>query len=130
MCFVGTHGLGGAALAEVVLHEATHALDVAREGDVFDEFRARLESAGVARTDRRWRDAPHTLMFCASASTVRAVLDRAHVDQGEKSGYYAKVGATAESVRAAWSEIQAKSLSREAALDRLVQPFANPAEPR
>jgi hypothetical protein len=86
-CFVGVEGLTGSALSEVVLHEATHAIDVAREDDLFDSLRSRLEAAGVARTDRLWRDAPHTVMFCASAATVRATLDPEHVDYGEQSGY-------------------------------------------
>lgn len=131
VCFVAVHELSGSALAEVVLHEATHALDVARDGDLFDQLRERLEAAGVARTDRLWRDAPHTLMFCASASTVRQALDREHADHGQASGYYAKVGATAVAVRGAWAEIESKALGRSAALEVLVAAVApsRPADP-
>ncbi len=132
VCFVSVHGLAGSALGEVVLHEATHALDVAKSGDLFDLLRARLEAAGIARTDKIWRDAPHTLMFCASASSVRKTLDPEHVDHGEKSGYYARVGATAVAVRAAWDEIEAKQLDRAAALELIVAALAPkaPATPK
>jgi hypothetical protein len=131
-CFVGVEGLTSSTLSEVVLHEATHALDVARDGDLFDSLRERLEAAGVARTDRLWRDAPHTVMFCASAAAVRATLDPRHVDYGEQSGYFAKVGATADLVRKAWGEIEAQQLGPSAAVDLLVAalvpaPPANPA---
>lgn len=122
--FVGVEGLKSSDLCEVVLHEATHAIDVAVQGDVFDDLRAALEKAGIKRTDKRWRDAPHTLMFAASGATVRLQLDPEHTDYGETSRYYSKVGPVAEPVRAAWKAFDAGEIDRAEAVARIVKDLA------
>lgn len=126
-CFVAVDGLQGSALAEVVLHEATHAIDVARDGDVFDQLRERLAKAGFGPRDRATRDAPHTLMFLQSAETIRRCLAPEHKDRGEESGYYAKVGDVAAVERAAWREHLDGKLALDAALDRIVAALPPPA---
>lgn len=126
--FVGVEGLTSSQLCEVVLHEATHAIDVAVQGDVFDDLRAALEKAGIKRSDQRWRDAPHTLMFAASAATVRLQLDPEHVDYGEISRYYSKVGPVAEPVRSAWKAFDAGEIDRAQAVARIVKDLAPAAK--
>lgn len=126
--FVGVEGLKSSDLCEVVLHEATHAIDVAIQDDVFDDLRAALEKAGIKRSDKRWRDAPHTLMFAASASTVRLQLDPEHTDYGETSRYYSKVGPVAEPVRNAWKAFDAAEIDRAEAIARIVKDLAPAAK--
>src|SRR5262249_5719848 len=71
VCFVGVRGAEGTQLVESVLHEATHALDVAQSrGGVLADLRRRLAAAGLQRTDRELRDVPHTLMFVQAGETV------------------------------------------------------------
>lgn len=105
VCFVAVEGAAGSQLFEIVLHEATHAFDLAAgDASAFAELRRALEQAGIDPRDRRHRDLPHTLMFVQSAASIRRFIDPAHRDYGEVSGYYAKLGPGAELVRRRWGE--------------------------
>lgn len=115
--FVGVSGLEGSQFFEIVLHEATHSLDLAAgENSAFAELRAALEQAGLDARDRRLRDLPHALMFVQSAESIRRVIDPAHVDYGEREGVYARIGADAESMRGFWRDHLEGKLERAAAL--------------
>lgn len=104
VCFVSVTGMSGSKLWETVIHEATHALDLACDDDAFDALRRALEKGGNGPRDRVWRDAPHALMFVVSAETVRRVLDPDHEDYGETDGVYDRIGPAAEAVRKVWSD--------------------------
>jgi hypothetical protein len=105
----------GSTRLEAVLHEASHALDVASAGtpSVLSELRERLRAAGA---ERALRDVPHTLQFLASAGVVREVFDPRHVDYGESCGYYAKVPAALEATRGPWEQVARGSLDRKRAV--------------
>lgn len=124
VCFVTAHEGGGSQLVETVVHESTHALDIASDGDVFDELRARLKARGLAATDKLHRDIPHTLMFVQSAQSVRRVLAPEHVDYGVQAQYYDKVRAVADVELRIWPQVLDGKLAPDAALDALCAELA------
>ena len=71
-------------LAEAVLHEATHALDVSRASGAswIDDLRHEHGSASQV-----W----HVPFFLTAAEAVRRFIDPQHRDYGDTHGYYAKV---------------------------------------
>ena len=124
VCFVSARDAAGSQLYETVLHEATHALDVATYGhNVFATLREKLSEAGLSRRDRGLRDVPHTLMFVHTAETVRRVLDPHHEHYGHVSGYYKKVPQATEAVLPPWTDYLDGKITQAAALDRIVQTF-------
>jgi hypothetical protein len=121
ICFVGVRELQGPMLHEIVLHEATHALDVASGGqNVFEELRAMLEQAGVDRRDRLWRDVPHTIMFIQAGETVRRLLHPEHTHYGD-GGYYDIVRKVADVELPLWKRHLDGKLGREQALRQIVE---------
>ncbi len=121
VCFVAVKGVEKTQLYETVLHEATHALDLATEGaSVLEDLRARLRAAGLTPSDRELRDVPHTLMFVQAAESIRRTVDPAHRDYGEVSGYYGRIGPSAELVRGFWRDHLDGKLTREQALEGIV----------
>lgn len=122
VCFIGTSDLKGSQLYEVILHEATHALDLATGDDhtVLNELREQLRQAGLSERDREFRDVPHTLMFVQAGETIRRVVDPAHKHYGEVSGYYQKVPLVAQVEVPVWTDYLDGKLSREEAITRIV----------
>ena len=116
VCFVAVGNAPGSQLFETILHEATHALDVASGNDsALGELRFLLLASGVGQTDKLLRDLPHTLMFVQSAESIRRVIDPAHQDYGEVAKLYARMGPNAEFVRGFWRErLDGKTKSTEA----------------
>jgi hypothetical protein len=122
-CFIDTRANGPAVRPEIILHEATHALDVATAGhNVFEQLRKRLAEANVP--PRQAHDLWHTLMFVQSAETVRRVLDPKHQDYGEVTGYYAKAAVAARAVRPAWIAYLDGRCTRDDAVSRMVRVFS------
>jgi hypothetical protein len=121
VCFVSVKDMTGSKLWETVVHEATHALDIARDGDAFDALRAALERGGNSPRDRVFRDAPHALMFVQSAETVRRVLAPDHEDYGVTDGLYDRIGPAAEAVRTAWHDPALASATIPARVARIVK---------
>ena len=121
-CYVHVRASFGSAsqLVETILHEATHALDVAGESDVLDQLRERLERAGIDRTDRLWRDVPHALIFVEAGEVVRRVVDPEHVHYGEAAGAYARIGEAGAVVRRVWTAHLDGEIELESALERIV----------
>jgi hypothetical protein len=104
VCFVGVDAAQGSQLFEVILHEATHALDLAtRNESALGELRRELQASGLPSEHRAHRDLPHLLMFVQSAETVRRLLDPAHRDYGEAARVYERLPG-AEAVRSHWRE--------------------------
>jgi len=116
--FVSVEQNPGTQLLEAALHESIHVLDIAdghgseeRGGSVLAELRAALRAAGVAATDPRYRDAPHTLYFLVAADLVRAHLDHGHEDYGDVAGYYAKVPEVIAVERPLWKRYRSGDIS-------------------
>lgn len=134
ICCVSLDARDPSTLAEVILHEATHAID-ASPSSAPDSIPALLRAALVKRgLDSRAdtnRHAGHTLFFLQAAETVRACLDPDHIDVGITSGYYERVGAIAKIEREIWAEHTLEPLAAEALVERLadaVLALANPPE--
>jgi hypothetical protein len=125
ICFVGLSELKGLLLCETVLHEATHALDVATRdsGSVLVDLQERLRTAGFGPGTPAYRDVPHTVIFVQAGETVRRLLDSAHRHYGEVCGYYAKVPAAAEAVRAWWPPYLDGAIGHAEVVERIVQHF-------
>ncbi len=101
---VAVEDFTGSTLAEVVLHESIHVLDVETAGEptVLNRVRAGLLEAGAARSRPRYRDLPHALIFVEAAEVVRRILDPAHRDYGETHGAYDRMKDAIRIVRPAW----------------------------
>jgi len=121
VCFVSVSNAPGSQLYEMILHEATHALDLASVNDsAIGELRFLLLGNGVAQTDKLLRDLPHLLMFVQSGESIRRVIDPAHQDYGEVAKVYARMAPNAEIVRGFWREwLDGRSKSTEA-LEQIV----------
>jgi hypothetical protein len=119
--FVAASAGAGSSWLEIVLHEATHSLDVAcGERSALGELR---ETLGKTPGPHRG-DPAHALMFVQSAESIRRVVDPAHRDYGESEGVYARFGAAAEALRGAWSDHLAGQLTRAEAFDLYVESLA------
>lgn len=84
ICFVSVQGQEGSTFAEVIIHEATHVLDVSC--DSTDSLVERLRLAEPS-LHQLW----HAPYFIAAAEATRRFVDASHRDFGDTHGYYAKV---------------------------------------
>jgi len=123
--FVAAGAGAGSTWLEIVLHEATHSLDVAcGERSALGELR---EVLGKLPGPRRG-DPAHVLMFVQSAESIRRVIDPAHRDYGESEGVYTRLGAGVEALRGAWGDHLAGQLTRAEAFDLYAESLAPPAK--
>jgi len=137
VCFVSVQSSKGTQLLETVLHESTHALDIATpnatppsSGGVLDELRARLEQAGFTAKDRESRDVPHTLMFVQAGETIRRLVDGAHEHYGVVAKYYDKVRTIADIELPVWKEFLDGKSTRAEALERIVSGLVAARKPK
>lgn len=124
--FVALNSASGTQFFETIVHEATHALDVATRDQqhALNIMRAKLVDAGVPRTDTRWRDTWHTIMFITAAAAVRRTIDPKHEDYGVVEKYYDKVAEVAAIERPIWAAYLKGEISREQAIDNIVKAVA------
>lgn len=119
--FIGTYRKDhqGTLLYEILLHEATHALDMAARETPHALMRLRqlLRDRGIEIRDLL-RTVPHNLMFIQAGETIRRVLDENHVDYGVVSGYYDRA-AHAPEEREIWHGYLAGETTLDAALGRI-----------
>ena len=122
-CVVRVEGGVDTQLFESILHEATHVLDMASDGDasVFVTLREKLQARGVAAEDRRLHDVPHTLMFVQAGETVRRFYDPRHVDYGAATTLYARSEPIASIELEVWHAHLAGRLDRDEALELIVE---------
>jgi hypothetical protein len=127
VCFVAVDPVPGSLFFETVLHEATHALDVATDDEsALGELRKKLEAAGHGPRDRAYHDLPHALMFVQSGESIRRKIYPAHVDYGESEKVYVRMGPDVEALRGYWRDHLDGKLSRSEALDGIVESLATP----
>ncbi len=119
--FVAVEPEPGTLFFETILHETTHALDVATDDrSALGELGRKLRAAGLGERDRALHDLPHGLMFVQSAESIRRVIDPAHVDYGIARKVYTRGGPALETLRAAWHDHLEGNLSEAQALDAIV----------
>lgn len=116
----------GSLLYESILHESTHALDIAAgRNDVFDAIRRKLEAVGFSKGDDAYRNVPHTIMFVQAAETIRRIVNPEHKHYGVVSKYYERVSRPGvpigNEVRDVWTRYLDGKISREEAVDTLVK---------
>lgn len=125
LVFVSVAGeeFSGTLLFEIILHEATHALDIRTRdsGSVFKQIREGLEAAGMSPRDRNFRNIPHTIMFIQAGETIRRLVSKEHVHYGEPSGYYGRMGEVAEVERPLWTAYLDGKMTREAAVAEILR---------
>ncbi len=127
VCVVSTAERTPVQLCEVILHEATHAVEAMKpelESPAPSRLRAALEGKVDATTVR---NAWHTLFFLQAAETVRVCIDSEYVDYGETSGYYRRVGSVAEFERKIWKRYAAGEIDLTAALREIAEGVAEAA---
>lgn len=83
-CFAAVRGHEGSTLAELVVHEATHALDILSSAE--DSLVQRLRGEPGA-DPQLW----HATFFLAAAAAVRRHITADHQDFGVTHGYYQRV---------------------------------------
>jgi|GEM_PF-3855401 len=122
VCFVALSTAEGTQFVEAVLHEAIHALDIAtrQQSHALNSLRTRLVESGIKRTDKRWRDTWHTIMFLQAGATVRKFISTEHRDYGEAHDYYSRVSRIVEIERPVWRAWLNGSLTIDAAIERIV----------
>jgi len=100
------------ALAEVVVHETIHALDLETPGpeSLLVELRRALVAAGLE--PRATRDWTHTLFFLEAGACIRELLDSEHVDYGERTTLYARSKPAVDVERPLWRAYTAGELER------------------
>lgn len=122
-CVISLAALQGPGLLEeTILHESTHALDIASQGkgSAFETLRDLLAERGVERRDRRYQDVPHVLMFVQAEATMRRIYDPDHVGYAEAAGVYPRFGEAAEVERRIWPRYLDGHLGRDEALRQIV----------
>lgn len=108
-------------LCEVILHEATHAVE-ARRPDAVNSAPAKLRVALKGKADAATiRNAWHTLFFLQAAETVRVCIDPEYVDYGVTSGYYQRVGRVAALERKIWKRHSAGEIDLAEALREIAE---------
>lgn len=123
VCYVGMREHAGTLLYETILHEATHALEVAAgpsSGSVLDQIRSKLSQKKVASDDALMRNVPHTLFFVHAGAVVRKTIDPQHKDYGEVTGLYKRMAATTDPVIKHWHDHLAGRCTADEAVDRIV----------
>lgn len=124
VCFIASQyaSMAGSLLYETILHESTHALDIASRGEsVFGDIRDRLVEGGISRRDKLYRDVPHTLMFIHAGETIRRNVDPKHVHYGDAAGYYKKAPLATRAIRPTWIKYLDGKITRDAAVDKIVK---------
>lgn len=84
-------------------------------------LRERLEAGGIDRRNKLYRDVPHTLMFIQAGETIRRIVLPTHVHYGDAAAYYAKVPLATRAVRTVWIEYLDGKITRETAIDRIIE---------
>jgi hypothetical protein len=117
--------VGGAddLLLETVLHESSHALDLASRdtGSAFAALRGMLEERGLSRADEADHTIPHTLMFVQAEETMRRLFNPGHLAYGDATDLYERTGVTADVEREIWPRYLDGELSRDEALRMIVE---------
>lgn len=112
----------GSQWLEIVVHESIHALDLTGES-ALDVLRQRLGMLDPRLPAREAWNVSHAVMFAQAAGTVRRLLAPHHRDYGEVSGVYTRLPKGAEVVAPAWQAWMRGEISRDAAIDRIVDGF-------
>ncbi|MCB9845113.1 MAG: nuclear transport factor 2 family protein [Phycisphaeraceae bacterium] len=125
VCFVATDAATDTRLLETILHEATHALEIADAGSmgVLAQLERRLIAAGIPENNRLVHDLPHTIMFVNAAETVRRTIDPRHIayGEGDESGaLYDRLPLARTAVIPAWIDYLDHTTTKEQMLDRIV----------
>lgn len=143
---VGVERVSGSGLAEVVLHEAMHAMDVvtggmrgtksappskARESDAMDEsdsalsrLRKAMSTAGIDPHSTLAHDAWHTLFFVTAGEAVRRCIDPGHADYGATHTYYKRMGPVADVEVREWGAYLRGEIGMDKAIEKIVAGLA------
>lgn len=122
LCLVAVDTPAGSLWLESVIHETIHAMDLTGES-ALDTLRQRLGSLDPRLPAREAWNVSHAVMFAQAAGTVRRVLAPRHRDYGDFSGVYSRLPKGAEVVAPAWQAWMRGEITREAAIERIVDGF-------
>ena len=135
-CVVGLDRVEGPARAEVVLHEAMHAVDAIAGSfggtrgapedsgtgaeDALSRLRRVMTADGINPAGRIAHDAWHTLFFVTAGECVRHCIDPAYVDYGVARTYYDRVGPISRAERRAWGAYLRGEMTMDEAIEKIV----------
>lgn len=121
--YIGVEHFDGTQLYEMILREATNILGILGGTGAFQrEFREELEALALSPNDDGVRDVTRTVLYVQAGATVRRMIDPAHRDVGETSGYYTGAGRiAADAIRPAWKTYLAGESTRKEAVARLMR---------
>lgn len=109
----------------VILYEGAHVLRYkTTKGNAVTDLSERLQKAGVA--DEQTQDTINTLLFAQAAETVRRILDPSHKSLPKNATVEARFPLMSSVVRPAWTKYLDGQLSREAALNQIVDGLPKP----
>jgi hypothetical protein len=130
--FVGVSGFPDSALAEVVLHEVIHALDLRTRGKptALNRLREMLRHADLPSNDPLMRDIPHTIIFVEAAETVQRLVNPAHEPYGHDHSFFDKAPEAAKRVLPRWKSYLDGSITLDEALSAIVEGLGSKAESR
>ncbi len=124
----GVDGLAGADLAEVVLHEALHALEAAGGPGVPARLQEELQRRGA--DPFTVRQLPHALLFVVAAQAVRDLMEPTHQPVGRSRGAYDRgLGPYLGVLEPAVGRVAAGHLTPDGLLAMLADAFAPAATP-
>lgn len=102
-----------------ILYEAAHILrHKTAKGNVLSDLSERLQKAGV--NDEATQDTQLTVLFVQAAETVRRILDPAHKSLPKNATVEARFPLMSSVVRPVWTKYLDGQLTREAALNQIV----------
>ena len=123
MCLVNVGATQGSKLFEATLHEAIHALDFETKDNALTDLRSQLLKAGFDQNDFIVREAPHLLVFIQSVETVRRFVDASYDPYAQGVFARAAIQPLTNIVRPIWTAYLDGKLSREHALNQIVDGF-------
>jgi hypothetical protein len=123
VCFVGVSVFSDSTLAEVVLHEAIHALDLRTRGQptALNHLRDKLREAGLDKDNPLLRDIPHAVIFVQAGETVRRLINPDHEHYGHDHAFYKKTPEASNRVLPAWKAYLDGSETLDEALGAMVK---------
>ena len=120
--FVGISDYTRSALAEIVLHEVIHALDL-RAGNAHHALgmlRKKMLGTGIPPMDPLMRDIPHVVVFIQANETIRRIFDADHSPYGPDSSFHQSTPEASRRVAPNWNAYLDGTLTLEETLETIV----------
>ena len=121
--FVGVSNFSGSGLAEVILHEAIHALDLQTRGKptVLNRLRQMIRDTGLQPNHPLNRDIPHMVIFVQAGETVRRLIDPEYDPYTAAQSFYKRAPEAANRVLPNWKAYLNGSVNLDETLRSIIK---------